>query len=95
MRLRGETLLDAGKRPEAIADFRRAYQIKAEPRTRKLLRESLLEGLRTDFAAYRGQSDEVERLLDDASQQATYLRLMACGLHSRENLLPLSTTTRN
>ena len=63
--LRGETLLNAGKRSEAVASFRRAYELEGNPRTRQLLRETLLDGLRTEFAAYRDRSGEVERLLDD------------------------------
>ncbi len=61
-------------------NLRRAYQLVADERTRELLRESLLEGLRTDFAGYRGKTEEIERLLDDPAQRATYLRLMADGL---------------
>ena len=84
--LRGEILLDAGKRSEAVACLQRAYALDAEPRTRELLRESLLEGLRTDFAAYRQRSRDIERLLDDPSQQAGYLRLMAGGLQQTGEL---------
>jgi outer membrane protein assembly factor BamB len=78
--LRGETLLDSGNRAEAVASFRRAYALKAEPRTRALLRDALLEGLQTEFAVYRDRHEELERLLDDPSQQAGYLRLMIGGL---------------
>ena len=67
-------------RREAAASFRRAYQLDPDPRTRELFRDTLLEGLRTDFAAYRGSAAEIERLLDNPSQQAAYLRLMADGL---------------
>ena len=73
-------LLDEGKLVEAVSNLRRAYQLAADERTRQLLRESLLEGLRTDFAGYRGRTEEIERLLDDAPQRAAYLRLMAGGL---------------
>ncbi len=80
--LRGETRLDAGKPLEAIADFRRAYQLKADLKTRGLLRDTLLEGLQADFAAYRDRHDEIQRLLDDPVQQATFLRLMVRGLQT-------------
>ena len=80
LRLRGEVLLDEGKLVDAVGNLRRAYQLVADERTRELLRESLLEGLRTDFAGYRGKTEEIERLLDDPAQRATYLRLMADGL---------------
>jgi len=82
--LRGEILLDEGKQTEAIACFRRAYEMTKEPdkalRTRGLLRDALLEGLRLRFAEYRARSEEIEKLLDDTSQRATYVRLMAAGL---------------
>lgn len=80
--LRGEIRLDEGKRAEAVDDFRRALGIAADPRTRQLLRESLLEGLRTNFADNVAHADEIERLLDDADQQAAYQRLMAAGLQA-------------
>ena len=51
--LRGEMLLDAGKPAEAVADFRRAYSLdkksESHGRTRELLRDALLAGLRDDF----------------------------------------------
>ena len=72
--------LEAGKRSEAVAGFRRAYELQPRKRTRDLLRDSLLDGLRTEFAAYRGRGDEIKRLLNNASERATYLRLMADGL---------------
>ena len=83
--LRGETFLDAGKSAEAVADFRRAYSLdkksESHGRTRELLRDALLAGLRDDFAAHRPMAGEVEPLLDDPAQRATYLRTMAIGLH--------------
>ena len=78
--LRGEILLNADRRSEAIASFRHAYDLALDPRTRELLRDSLLEGLRSEFAAYRGCGVEIEPLLDSPPQQAMYLRLMASGL---------------
>jgi len=80
--LKGEILLDEGDRAGAIAQFRRAYEIDPDPRTRVLLRESLLEALREEFAEYRDRVPEVEALLDTPSQRAEYLRLMACGLQA-------------
>jgi outer membrane protein assembly factor BamB/DNA-binding SARP family transcriptional activator len=84
--LQGEILLDAGKRPEAIDYFRRAYATDADPHSRELLRDALLEGLQQEFAAYRSQTAEIEQLLDDPSQQANYLRLMAAGLRQSGDL---------
>jgi tetratricopeptide (TPR) repeat protein len=85
--LRGEILLDEGKQLEAIACFRRAYGADQKPRTRALLRDALLDGLRTQFAATRKQADEIEGLLDDSVQRATYLRLMAAGFMQSEEWL--------
>ncbi|MBU4272850.1 MAG: PQQ-binding-like beta-propeller repeat protein, partial [Planctomycetes bacterium] len=79
--LRGEILLNADRRSEAIASFRHAYDLTPDPRTRELLRDTLLDGLRSEFAAYRGRGEEIEPLLDDLSQRAVFLRLMASGLH--------------
>jgi outer membrane protein assembly factor BamB len=94
--LRGEMLLDAGKPGAAVADFRRAYNLdkKAQAqspgmgpsgdaghgRTRELLRDALLTGLHDDFAAHRSMAGEIEQLLDDPPQRATYFRCMAAGL---------------
>jgi outer membrane protein assembly factor BamB len=84
--LRGEILLDAGKRDEAIECYRKAYEIASEPRTKLLLRDSLLEGLRTQFAAYRKRGGEIEKLLENSAQRAAYLRLMIAGLEKEEDI---------
>ena len=86
--LRGETLLEAGKRTEAVAALRRAYTLQSNPRTRKLLRDALLEGLQQEFGAYREYSDEVERLLDDTAERAVYFRRMANGLRQAGQWTP-------
>jgi outer membrane protein assembly factor BamB len=49
-------------------------------RTREMLRDALLAGLRDDFAAHRAMAGEVEPLLDDTAQRATFLRYMASGM---------------
>jgi len=77
--LRGSVLWEEGKIKEAVTFFRRSLQIAPNPNTRSQLREALLEGLRTDFASYRSAGDEIQRLLEDPSQRASYLRLMAEG----------------
>lgn len=81
--LRGEILLDSGKRGDAIDCYRKAFEIAAEPRTKLLLRDSLLDGLRTEFAAYRPRSGEIESLLENSPEKAVYLRLMIAGLEKR------------
>ncbi len=88
LRLQGEVFLQGDHLQEAVASFRRAYQLVQDERTRDLLRESLLNGLQTEFAAYRGRTEEIERLLDDASQRAVYLRLMADGLQQAHEWRP-------
>jgi outer membrane protein assembly factor BamB len=77
--LRGEILCDEGKRDQAIEALRRSYHLSADVRTRELLRESLLDSLREEFGAHCCDADEIERLLDDPQQEATYQRLMAAG----------------
>ena len=90
LRRQGELFLDAGKTADALASLRRAYQaeadarakgrqVEADVRTRELLCNTLLDGLHSDFATYRKQTDEIERLLDNREERATYLRLMADG----------------
>ncbi|HUY34739.1 MAG TPA: PQQ-binding-like beta-propeller repeat protein [Pirellulales bacterium] len=76
----GELLLDEGRLDESVAQLRRSFEIKPEPRTRELLIDALLEGLRLDFAAHRRHLDEIERLTESPSSRAAYLRLLATGL---------------
>ncbi len=85
--LRGEILLDQGNRAEALAALRRAYHRQPEPRTGELLREALFEGLRNDFARQRSDLADIESLLDNPAQRATYLRLMAAGLQQADQPL--------
>jgi len=78
--LQGEILASEGRHTEAVACFERAYQFDADPRTRVMLREALLEGLEREFAAHRGRAEQIEPLLDGSAQRVRYLRLMAVGL---------------
>ena len=78
--LRGEILWDEGKIEEAVNCFRRSLQLRPNPNTRELLRESLFEGLESRFAAHKDAAAEIEQLIEQPRQQATYLRLMATGL---------------
>ena len=84
--LRGEILLDQGKRPEAIVTLRRSLELASDPRTRDLLRDAMFEGLKTDFTRHRGMTEEMERLIDDPVQRARYLRLMAAGFEAAGEL---------
>ncbi|MBN2473024.1 MAG: PQQ-binding-like beta-propeller repeat protein [Pirellulales bacterium] len=78
--MQGEILMEQGKQAEAVAFLRRAYGLDADPRTRELLRDALLNGLRLDFATYHDHSEEIEDLLDDPMHWAAYLQLTATGL---------------
>lgn len=83
---RGEIYLQRGQIDAAIADFRKSYEIDDSPRTRQLLVEALLEGLRVDFAANRQVIPEAEKLIAlmpatmRASLKSRFLRLQAMGL---------------
>lgn len=80
-----EILLDKGQRAEAVEALRRSFARQADPRTRQLLRETLLEGLQEDFAAYRRYLPEMENLLETPEHRASYERLLAEGyFHSGE-----------
>ena len=80
MARQGELLLDEGKLAEAVGQLRRSYELQADPRTRELLVDALLEGLRLDFAGRRQDAAEIERLAEQPAERARYQRLMALGL---------------
>ena len=60
----GEVKLDEGALAEAVELFRRSYALGPDETTRVQLIESLLEGLRVDFAAYRATSGRIGRLVE-------------------------------
>ncbi|HEV3025554.1 MAG TPA: PQQ-binding-like beta-propeller repeat protein, partial [Pirellulales bacterium] len=76
----GELLLDEGRLEESVTQLRRSFEIKPEARTRELLLDALLEGLRLDFKAHRRHLDEIERLATSPTSRTAYLRLLATGL---------------
>ncbi|MEA1950389.1 MAG: PQQ-binding-like beta-propeller repeat protein, partial [Planctomycetota bacterium] len=78
--LQGEILIDQNKRRQAIDSLRRSYERIGGARTEWLLRETLLDGLADDFAEYRQESAEIEKLCKDARHRSRYLRLTAEGL---------------
>ena len=80
--LSGEILWNDGKLPEAVKSFQRAWQLSPSIHTREAFREALFEGLRTEFATYRGRLDEITPLIDNVPQQAKFLRLVAVGLEN-------------
>lgn len=93
--LRGEILLDQGRTVEAADMLRRSVELRDDLRTKELLFDTLLEGLRSDFAQQRGSAAEIERLVVQPQQWDAYLRLMAIGLQSQgENLAAFQTYLR-
>ncbi len=78
--LRGELLLDAGKRDEGIRTLHRSYELAADRRTAELLLEAMLDGLRHEFARYLGQVHTIEPMLAESRRRAEFLRVMADGL---------------
>ncbi|MHB9044834.1 MAG: outer membrane protein assembly factor BamB family protein [Pirellulales bacterium] len=84
----GELLLDEGKLQDAVAEFRRSFELTGDFRSRQWLIETLLDGLRVDFAATRKAAPEIERLADQPWQKSAYLRSMAMGLQQAGETLP-------
>ena len=76
----GEIMWNDGNLEEAVESFRAAWILSPSIYTRRALREALFEGLRGEFETYRGRLDEIPPLIDEVSQQATLLRLVAMGL---------------
>ncbi len=78
--LQGEILIDQNKRKQAVDSLRRSYEQIGGARTEWLLRETLLDGLAEEFAEYRQNAAEIEKLCKQTRHRARYLRLMAEGL---------------
>jgi len=78
----GEIMWNDGKLQEAVESFRAAWKLSPSIYTRRALREALFECLRGEFETYRGRLDEIHPLIDEVSQQATLLRLVATGLEN-------------
>lgn len=76
----GEIRLDEGSLPEAIDLFRKSYALDQDTGTRIQLIESLLHGMRGDFATYRAQLEELEGLIDQPQHRTELLRISAAGL---------------
>lgn len=77
---RGELNLHLGDEAAALADLRHSLSVSDLPRTRELLVAALLEGLRSDFPAYRAAADEVEALVTSEEERRRFHRLYAEGL---------------
>ena len=83
-----ELLLDEGQFGEAAASLRRSLAVAPSARTRALLVDALLEGLRRDFKARRDQIPEIESLIEQPAQQEAYARLLANGLEEAGEYWP-------
>ncbi len=77
---RGELSLHLGDEAAALEDLRQALTIEDHARTRELLVTTLLEGLRSDFEAYRDAAEEIESLVSDEQDRRRFHRLFAEGL---------------
>jgi outer membrane protein assembly factor BamB len=76
----GEIHFDAGNIDDAIRQFRRAHELAPDELSSELLVDSLLAGLRRDFAKHRDAVNELEQLLAGKPQRLEFLRLLAEGL---------------
>jgi outer membrane protein assembly factor BamB/predicted negative regulator of RcsB-dependent stress response len=90
--LRGELLLDDGKLDQAVSEFRHSFERRTDPRTRQLLIEALVDGLRRDFPSHRRDIPEIERLIEQSTQRLDYLRTLATGLQTAGEYLPAFET---
>jgi outer membrane protein assembly factor BamB len=87
-----EVKLDQGLLAEAVALFRRSYELKPEEATSGQLIDSLLEALRVDFVANRGSLDELDHLVEQPHHRLLFWRLKALGLQAAGEILPAFET---
>lgn len=73
----GELLLDEGKTSEAIEVLRKSYAAAADPRTRNLLIDALLEGLGSGLVSSATDMADLEKLASGTLREESYLRLRA------------------
>lgn len=79
--LRGQMRLQRGELAGAYADLERALTLKPDDAgLRSLFADSLLEGLRVDYPAYRALNVDFDRVFADPRQHSAYLWLCATGL---------------
>lgn len=79
----GELLRQKGRLDEAVPHLRRAAGLTKSWDTQRLVARALIEGLQTDFAKYRQQVSELDRLttVPEAGElRAQYLRTYSDGL---------------
>jgi len=81
--MRGELRLHLGEEAAGLADLRGAVESDPQSPARRVLATTLIEGLRTDFDAYRAAAPEIESLATAPSDLAMFHRLFAAGLQQR------------
>lgn len=78
---KAELLLHDGKHNDALEVFHQAYELNPDDDgIRASLVRSLLAALRDDFPAHRHLATELEDLIDQPEEHATFCRWMAVGL---------------
>ncbi len=80
--LRGELRLHGGDHAGGVADLRAALDQRDDPRLRRVLAGTLLEGLRSDFAAHRADAPEIEHMVTGLPEEAAFRRLYATQLQA-------------
>ncbi|MEX2287072.1 MAG: PQQ-binding-like beta-propeller repeat protein [Planctomycetaceae bacterium] len=80
--LRGEMQLHLGHEDAGVADLRKSHESRSNPRTRALIADVLMEGLRLDFKKYRQASADLHQIIDDRALKVRYLKLFAAGLRN-------------
>ncbi len=73
----GELLLDEGKIAEAVETLRQSYRKQADPRTRNLFVDALLEGLSSGVAMSTADLSDLEELALGTERGELYLRQRA------------------
>lgn len=77
--LRGELALGQGRPEAALVDLREAVQQSQDAYARRLLAETLLDGLERDFARFESESGSLTELLDTPGQRTRLAQLLARG----------------
>jgi len=80
--LRGKMRLHQGDEKGGLADLWAAIEHGAGREAENAIVAALIDGLRFDFAAYRGAADEVRKLIHDSHRHREFLQLYAEGLQS-------------
>ncbi|MFW6171662.1 MAG: PQQ-binding-like beta-propeller repeat protein, partial [Planctomycetota bacterium] len=83
---KAELLVHDGKHREALEIFQRAYELAPQDDSiRASLVKSLLSTLRDDFESNQDLANELENLIEQPEERASFCRWMAVGLKQQEN----------